>query len=515
MEQETANDIMKEALDMAKQLFADGRYSECKPVLTQYLKCKPQEIEEALMHYALSCHQLGQNDEALKVFDEMLVREDCSGSKGDIYNNMSVVHSSVGRFDKAIECLEEALKIEPEKAVFWANIGVQYRHKREYDKAIENLLKSVELMPEKDKMLAVNNLGSCYSENFQLEEGEKWYRKNIEKDDQYSVSHVDLAYNLMLQDRWEEAWTHHNWRFNHFKQLQRFKELDDSEKRWDGNLSLEGKTYLLYCEQGVGDILMYARYIPILKSLGCKIVFYCYERLVKLFENIEEIDEIIELEYNKELIELTKFKEENLVEHDFNSSILSLPYLLKKYDPFYDKYLDFTESADLSSYEEDFKIGVIWAGSPLHPDDSRRSCYLKEFASIANIPGVKLFNLQKDTRPRKYAYKEQIIDYTEDVDFNLVDCSEYFDDFEALAKFINSVDLLISVDTAPIHLAGMLERPAWMLTAYNADPRWGKNMCRVSDWYPTVKAYQQKERGGWTEVLERVAKDVKSLLSDK
>lgn len=513
MEQETANDIMKEALEMAKQLFADGRYSECKPVLTQYLKCSPKEADEALMHYALSCHKLGQNKESLKIFDEMLERDDCS--KGDVYNNMSVVHSSVGRFDEAISCLDRAVQEDPEKGMFWGNMGVQYRHKQEYGKAIEYLSKCIDLIPEENRLLAINNLAACYSEDFQLEEGEKWYRKNLEDDGEYSVSHVDLCYNLMLQDRWEEAWTHHNWRFNHFKQLQRFKELDKSEKRWNGEQSLEGKTYLLYCEQGVGDILMYARYIPILKKLGCNIVFYCYERLVKLFEHMEDIDEIIELGYNKELVEMFNFSDENLVEHDFNSSILSLPYLLKKFNPFYDRYLDFKETANLDAYKDDFKVGVIWAGSPLHPEDSKRSCYLKEFAPIAAIPGVKLFNLQKDARPRKYAYKEHIVDYAEDVDFNLVDCSEYFEDFEALAKFINSVDLLVSVDTAPVHLAGMLEKPAWMLGAYNADPRWGKDMCRVSDWYPTVTAYQQKERGNWTEVLERVAEDVKNLLPNK
>lgn len=513
MEQEIANEIMEEALTMAKKLFADRRYSECKPVLRQYLKCQPKKAEEALMHYALSCHKLGQNIEALKVFDEMLEKEDCCA--GDIYNNIAVVHSSLGRFDEAIESLEKAVKHNPERGIFWGNIGLQYRHKGEYEKAAKYFLKAKDLVPKEAIGNTLNNLAACYSENFHLEEGEKWYKKNLELSPNFSISHVDLCYNLMLQDRWEEALYHHNWRFNHFKQLERFKELDSSEKRWDGEKSLKGKTYLLYCEQGVGDVLMYARYIPLLKKLGCKIIFYCYDRLTRLLSRIEGVDEVIELGNVKDFVEITMIKEDDLPKHDFNSSILSLPYLLKKYEPYYDKYLDFTETVDLSAYEKSFKIGVVWAGSPLHPDDSKRSCFLKEFAPIAAIPGVKLFNLQKDTRPRKYAYKEGVVDYTEGVDFKLVDCSEYFNDFEDLAKFVNTIDLLISVDTAPVHLAGMLEKPTWMLTAYNADPRWGLHMKRVKDWYPTVTAYQQKERGNWGEVFERVTEDVKNLLSNK
>tara|TARA_Y100000034_G_C6910429_1_gene424484 strand:+ start:2646 stop:4184 length:1539 start_codon:yes stop_codon:yes gene_type:complete len=512
MEQAKADEIMEEALEMAKDLFAKGKYDECKPVLIQYLKCSPKNVDEALMHLALSYHKCGQNKKALSMFNEMLEREECHN--GDVYNNIAVVHSSVGRFDEAIENLEKAVKENPDRGIFWGNIGLQYRHKEDYDTAIKYFLKAVDLVPDFAKGQAINNLAACYSENFHLKEGEKWYRHNIEINNEFSVSHVDLCYNLQLQDRWEEALYHHNWRFNHFKQLQRFKELDNSEKRWDGEKDLEGKTYLLYCEQGVGDVLMYARYIPILKSKGCKIIFYCYDRLTRLMSRIEGVDEIIELGNIKEVIEMTTINEDDLPDHDFNSSILSLPYLLKKYEPYYDKYLDFTECVDLSAYDQ-FKIGVVWAGSPLHPDDSKRSCYLREFAPIAALPGVKLFNLQKDARPRKYAYQEEVVDFTDGVDFKLVDCSEYFNDFEDLAQFINSIDLLISVDTAPIHLAGMLEKPTFMLTAYNGDPRWGRRMCRVKDWYPTITAYQQKERGNWKEVFERVTEDVKSLLSNK
>lgn len=513
MEQETANEIMENALEMAKDLFSQGRYAECKPILTQYMKCSPKDPDEALMHLALSCHKLGQNEQALKMFNDLIERGEC---KGDSYNNIAVVYSSLGQYDKAIEYLEKAVEEDPKRGIFWGNIGLQYRHKGEYEKSAKNLLKAVELVPDHAKTMSINNLASCLSEDFKLEEGEKWYKENLKIDNDYSVSHVDLAYNLMLQDRWEEALFHHNWRFNHFKQLQRFKELDASEKRWDGKKSLEGKTYLIWCEQGVGDVIMYSRYIPLLKERGCeKIIFYCYDRLKTLMSRVYGVDEVIELGYDKNIIEMTTVKEEELPEHDLNSSILSLPYLLEMYEPQYNKCIDFTETVDLNAYSDMFKIGVVWAGSPLHPEDAKRSCYLKEFAPLAALPGVKLFNLQKDARPRKYSGQEKIVDYAEGVDFKLVDCSEYFADFEELGRFINSIDLLVSVDTAPVHLAGMLEKPVFMLTAFNADPRWGRNMCRVKDWYPTMTAYQQKERGNWKEVFERVTEDVKSLLPNK
>ena len=162
----------------------------------------------------------------------------------------------------------------------------------------------------------------------------------------------------------------------------------------------------------------------------------------------------------------------------------------------------------MSSYEGMFKIGIVWAGNPQHPNDKFRSCKLEEFKEIYNLPNVKLFSLMKDHRARTYDGKK-IIDLSADTnDMKIVDMSYYLKSYYETAKIINSLDLIVGVDTSVIHLAGSMNKPTLCLLPWNPDWRWGIEGNKTI-WYSSVKLIRQEKRGIWKEPFEKALRIIK------
>jgi hypothetical protein len=207
-------------------------------------------------------------------------------------------------------------------------------------------------------------------------------------------------------------------------------------------------------------------------------------------------------------------------EYDIQSSLLSLPYMLMQQSlessvpsaP----YLTIKKKASLENYSNYYKIGIVWAGSPLHPNDANRSCYLNKFKPIHDLPGVKLFSLQKDTRKRVYIDQpDHLIDYACGCeDMSIVDMSEHMGSFEETGAIINELDLVVTVDTSVAHLAGAIGKEVWTMIPWNPDWRW-KIKGEKTDWYPSMRLFRQeveptaKRDLGWTPVITRIAEAIK------
>jgi len=277
----------------------------------------------------------------------------------------------------------------------------------------------------------------------------------------------------------------------HFKQAEYFKIKYDPAKRLRGPLP-ENSSLVLYCEQGMGDLIQFLRFTRYLETDN--FVIECPESM-------------------RSLLKANGYKtttDGSEVEHDYHCSIMSLPYLLGLGSDFENKaksdsYLKSKLEADLVEYS-DFKIGIAWAGNPQHPKDNERSCYLKNFRRIHDISGFKLFSLQKDTRSRIWPPKENPIDLTTGADgMRIIDMSPYLETWQETAAVINEMDLIITVDTAILHLAGALGKKTWGLMSYNTDTRWEMDG-EDTFWYPSVKIFRQEERGNWQKVFRSITR---------
>jgi hypothetical protein len=215
----------------------------------------------------------------------------------------------------------------------------------------------------------------------------------------------------------------------------------------------------------------------------------------------------------------------NIPEFDLHCSVVSLPWLLglKDFKDIPNKpYLrcNYTELPDMSISEEkywrdypQFRVGIVWGGNPVHMHDPWRSTYLRNFKRL-QLPGVKLFSLQKDIRVRFWpGFGEK--DLTEGAEgMNVIDLKDFMIDYNATAALIDRMDLVIAVDTATAHLAGAMGKPVWLLAAYHNDWRWLKEG-KTTHWYPSMKVYRQPKHEDWESVFDELQADLTGMIQTK
>ena len=266
---------------------------------------------------------------------------------------------------------------------------------------------------------------------------------------------------------------------------------------WEGQ-SLEDKTILIYCEQGFGDNIQFVRYIPQVRELGGRIIFSCYDQLYNIFKNSPILKGV----------DVMKGASLNSAELDFKIPLLSLPRVLEATIdniPHTDGYLSKTHCKDWNLSDEGMNVALVWESSGL---DTRRSIPLETILPLCELPNVNMVSIQKGSA---------MFDYRRNPDIKnlLPSLGDIIKDFSDTADILSQVDLLISTDTAPIHMGGALGIPTWGLLHFSADWRLFResHYPNTSPWYESVRIYRQKEPKNWREVVERVAVDLKKISS--
>lgn len=511
-----AETIMEEAIEIAGKLLTDRPLS-AEVILKQALKCDP-EHHHALQLLGLANHRMGKNVEAIEIYETAI---ELKPDNSDDWNNIGLAYGGLGQHEKAIECMEKAIQYNPSHYLYMNNVALQYRACDRYEDALATLQTALELKTIPQVLI---NLGGIYGEIKDTKRAKECFEKAIELDPEYSPGHVDLAYTHCLQGNWEKGFSEYEWRFKYHPQLNHYTRSYLADRKWKGvnsTESLDGKKILIYCEQGIGDAIQFVRYTTSLKELGAYVMLHCHEKLNNLLKRHDGVDQIV----NRDIV---NDKGPEFPEYDYQCAIMSLPHLLKippisgksYIKPATTKFRDQLKS----EYGNTFNIGISWAGSAAHPNDTKRSIYLKEFKLLQDIERVKLFSLQVDAKKRQCGWQTyaegsdqlsnfqkgncKIIDYTEDCDdMKVIDLTQMIQDYEDTATILAGLDLVICCDTSILHLAGAMGVPCWGLLPFNPDWRWQIDGS-TTVWYDSVKLFRQIERDNWTEVFERVRKEL-------
>ena len=264
---------------------------------------------------------------------------------------------------------------------------------------------------------------------------------------------------------------------------------------------------LVMGEQGLGDTIMFARFLPLITAAGTRVVCTVQERLFAL---LKDIDPKVEWRPLEKAGSLTGIKAWTLMMHLPQALGLSpeqfaqsVPYLR-------------AEPERVARWKQKigghgFKVGIVWQGNPDPRIDPGRSSPLAAFAPLAEIPNVRLISLQT------HHGLDQIknVPFADKIELLGDDFDSGPDGFLDTAAVMENLDLVVTVDTAIGHLAGALNRPAiTLLKAVGADWRW---LHKRSDnvWYPSVRLFRQNMPGDWNELLMRVADEVKRRAETK
>lgn len=503
-----------------------GKLKESVASLTRAIHLKPN-YAEAHNNLGLSLQQQGKLAEAAASWQAAL---GARPNYAEAYNNLGLVRREQGRVDEAIACLQQAVQLKPDFADAHSNLGAAYREQGKLDEAAACLQQSILLFPasaeahsnlglvlndlgrpEEAVVIlqqairlrpnysdASNNLGLAFADQGNLDAAVASLRQAVQSNPDNAEAHNNLGMVSLLAGDFERGWAEYEWRrkcANHV--LPKFR-----QPVWDG-AALNGRTILLHAEQGLGDTLQFIRYAPLVQERGGHVLVACPPALTRLLAGCPGIDRLVSpdalppFDVYAPLPSLPKI---------FGTSLESIPAKVPYL--FADASLAHHWQHELNR-QPSFRIGIAWQGNPRYRADRRRSIPLVQFAPLARLSGVQMFSLQKGTGTEQLGALAGQMAVT-DLGRTLDEASGPFMDTAAVIK---NLDLVITSDTATAHLAGGLGVPVWVALPFVPDWRWLMHR-DDSPWYPTMRLFRQVERGNWSEVFERIAREVQKLLAN-
>lgn len=472
-EPQEVKELVSQALQSSCDFFRQDKLQDSALLTQQILKIDPSNVP-ALQLLGLIEYRQKNYEKALEFFQQAL---EIDSTNNETHNNIAICYSALHNYDKAIEHLNATKKADH---VTYGNLASQYRKKRDFDSAIEYF--ETALGMQNDPHLLVG-LGGVYGEANDMPKAIEYFEKAIELDPDFTPAHVDLSYAYHLMGRWEEGWREYEFRHDYYQEFKKWERLYPPEKRWNG-CDLNGKKLVVYCEQGWGDIFNFLRFVPKEAVLDVPVPI-------------------------RGLLEKHGYTIERPEEYGYHCSMMSLPYLLNidQEDVWKGPYIHTTKKADFGQYTG-CKIGIVWAGGPRHPRDRTRSCPLRLFKPLVNLPNTHLFSLQKDLRVRNFP-GFGLVDLAEGADFKLIDMSQFLDDWENTAAIVNQMDIIVTVDTAIAHLAGSMGKKVFAMIGYNPDWRW-RLSGETTIWYPTVRLFRQENYGDWESVIQSITEALRA-----
>jgi tetratricopeptide (TPR) repeat protein len=411
----------------------------------------------------------------------------------EAHNNLGSALGRQKQFDRAARHFLHAVGLRPTEAWLWANLGMVYMDLADFTRAEEAFREAV--ARQRDNAKAHLGLGHAHAEFCRFDEALAAYERALEIDPDYADAHFSRALVLLALQRYREGWQEFEWRWRITGAAPRL--LD--RPMWDGS-PLAGRTILLWGEQGHGDQIQFLRYVPLVQQMGGKVIVECKRPLVPLAEHIAET---------------VVARGDDLPHYDTQCPFMSLPLLLNMRSladippaPYLPVPLAGTSASEI---QEDWrqrirgpglKVGLNWQGSTDHPElDQLRSVPFQALAPLLNVPGVSFYSVQFG--PARAQLTSNVTDLGKDFDPS---------SFTDLAGALANLDLLITVDSAPAHLAGALGVPVWIALPKRPDWRWLLHG-PTSPWYPTARLFRQHHIKEWGPVfsemaaaLERVAK---------
>ena len=385
--------------------------------------------------------------------------------------HLGVSHFGRASVAEAQSCFEQATKLDPNHAVSHYNLGLCH-HANGADEAAQQAYENA-LKLEPGHRFAGNNLANRHMGRLELDQAKVQLDSVIKQHPDHPPTRRNRAQVLLLQGDFERGWSDFSFRFRTDTRQQY-----SAETLWRGE-PIQDKQLLVHFEQGLGDTIMFSRFLPQLKERCDRLTFSCQKPLASILKNSFPQLEIV-----------TEAKAPD--SFDFHLPLLNLGERLglNSESQFHSEpYLKPDKVAALPDNGQP-KVGLVWAGNPNHKSDGSRSIPWEQFKTIVEVQRVDFFNLQVGPRAL-------------DCGDELIPLQNRIADFSDTAAIINELDLVITVDTAVAHLAGALGKPTWILIAALPDWRW---MMGRSDtpWYSTAKLYRASTETRWSATLAEV-----------
>jgi len=442
-------------------------------------------------------NELERKLEAIARFERCL---ELNPKHASAHHNVANCLRDLKRIDEALDHYARSAELDYDNPDMHCNWGLAWQLQERWDRAIDSFQTSI--AQKSDHAPSHINLGSALAVQERFEEACRMLRVGVQLDDSCNDAKFNLGLTLLTIGEFEEGWHYYDTRLR----------LPDKVRpplptpMWDGDVaSLQDEPLLVWAEQGYGDNIQFARYVPILMAAGVQVTLSSRPPLIPLLRECLAPQSPAVVEHRP--AELQGFKH--------HVALLSLPRLCgtsKATIPMMPGYLrqPATIPKHLQIRRQPFAlhIGLVWASGIDNKD-----MYVDK--SMQLEPLMRIFDQWRQDRLvvlhslQVGADANQLEPWLGD--HGIVDHSSDLGDFLDTACLISQLDLVISVDTAVAHVAGALDKPVWTLLQHNADFRWMRGRSDTP-WYPSMSLIRQQRLGDWPSVISQVQDRLTRLL---
>ena len=432
---------------------------------------------------------LGRTEEALAAFREILARVP---QHPEARLNSGIAHAALGALDEAVAEFDHALTLVPGHPAAHFNRGVALYDLGRYADAVAAHDSALAAAPRSCRRVAQSRPGAGSAQPLrrchrQLRQSACAPQGRRRRPFRQSLALLTLGDYRRGFDKYEWRWR----RSGMAEQKSRGRPL------WLGDYPLARKTVLLHAEQGLGDTIQFARYVPLLAANGAKVVLEVQPELTALMERLEGAATVIA-------------RGAAVPPFDVHCPLGSLPLAFKTEPATVPADIPYLSADDAHLAKWSARIGVLerpriaiaWSGNPSHLNDRNRSIAFAKLAPLLSIP-ARFVSIQRDVRGEDSAALAG--------ESRVTNVGAELENFADTAAVIALCDLVISVDTAVAHLAGAMGRPLWMLLPFAPDWRWTLDG-ETSPWYPTARLFRQTSLGDWDGAIARVGAELKHFV---
>ncbi len=418
---------------------------------------------------------LGRLEDALASYDRAL---SLSPRHAQTHNNRAHVLRRLGRLGAALAAADGALALDDANAQALNDRGNILQDLNRHEEAIESYSRALAIRP--DYLDAANNRGAAHQGLMRFEKALGDFDRVLALDGGHALAHWSRGIVKLLTGDLEEGFRLYEWR----KQLPApIEQRNYHQPLWTGAEDIAGKTLFCYIEQGLGDTILFFRYALMARAKGARVILAVQDPIVPLMRDAGGDIEIL--------------GGAGVPQHfDYHSPLMSLPLAFgttRDTIPAPVPYLK-AQTGRVETWRgrigsHGFKIGICWQGAA---SIANRSFPLSLLAPISQMEHVRLISLQKGDGTAQIRSAGVKVEELGDLDSG--------DAFLDSAAVMESLDLVITLDTSLAHLAGALGRPAWVALKFVPDWRWFLESAQ-SPWYPTLRLFRQREPGDWDSVF--------------
>ena len=333
--------------------------------------------------------------------------------------------------------------------------------------------------------------GAAYWELAQYEQALGAFDRALAIDSNHSHALWNRAMVLLMLERHDEGWPAYEARWQASEKPPPHADIP----QWDGG-PLDDRTILLGSEQGFGDVIQFIRYAPMVAARGGRVVAESWPELATLLATCDGISDVwLNTDPRPTAdVQVPLASLPSVFQTTSETIPASVPYLAGPPGPTVDK-----------GKSEQPRVGLIWSGQQMPRANRKRSMTVTDLDPIVTMEDITFISLQ-------IGGDCEALQSIAGPAATIIDVSAKLSNFGETARFMETCDAIISIDTGAAHLAGALGRPTAVLLPFSADWRWGSSK-PTTQWYPTVTLFRQQRMGDWSAPISSATEWLRDLLT--